>query len=176
MFLETGAVLSLAAQCAPAVAPHTIAAIVDAESSNYVFAINVNGVASQPRRPRNEAEAIATARSYVARGYSVDLGLGQINSRNMGWLGLTWDTVFKQCSNIEAAGRVLLSNFRRPRRGAPRKRPFGSHSACITQALNREVSATAMSPAWRTQVAASAVGLRPQSRLSSWAISPPAPP
>lgn len=45
MFLETGAVLSLAAQCAPAVAPHTIAAIVDAESSNYVFAINVNGVA-----------------------------------------------------------------------------------------------------------------------------------
>ena len=65
MFLETGAVLSLAAQCAPAVAPHTIAAIVDAESSNYVFAINVNGVASQPRRPRNEAEAIATARSYV---------------------------------------------------------------------------------------------------------------
>ena len=70
MFLETGAVLSLAAQCAPAVAPHTIAAIVDAESSNYVFAINVNGVASQPRRPRNEAEAIATARSYVARGYS----------------------------------------------------------------------------------------------------------
>src|SRR3546814_16840417 len=50
----------------------------------------------------------------------------------------------------------------RPRRGAPRKRPFGSHSACITQALNREVSATAMSPAWRTQVAASAVGLRPQ--------------
>src|SRR3546814_1867378 len=92
---DLGAVLSLAAQCAPAVAPHTIAAIVDAESSNYVFAINVNGVASQPRRPRNEAEAIATARSYVARGYSVDLGLGQINSRNMGWLGLTWDTVFK---------------------------------------------------------------------------------
>src|SRR3546814_7986379 len=79
-----------------------------AESSNYVFAINVNGVASQPRRPRNEAEAIATARSYVARGYSVDLGLGQINSRNMGWLGLTWDTVFKQCANVEAAGRVLL--------------------------------------------------------------------
>ncbi|CAM5572333.1 MULTISPECIES: lytic transglycosylase domain-containing protein [Sphingomonadaceae] len=117
MFLETGAVLSLAAQCAPAVAPHTIAAIVDAESSNYVFAINVNGVASQPRRPRNEAEAIATARSYVARGYSVDLGLGQINSRNMGWLGLTWDTVFKQCANVEAAGRVLLSNFRSAKTG-----------------------------------------------------------
>lgn len=117
MFLETGAVLALAAQCAPAVAPHTVAAIVDAESSNYVFAINVNGVATQPRRPRNEAEAIATARAYVARGYSVDLGLGQINSRNMGWLGLTWGTVFNQCTNIEAAGRVLLSNYRSAKAG-----------------------------------------------------------
>jgi type IV secretion system protein VirB1 len=47
----------------------------------------------------------------------LDLGLSQINSRNMGWLGLTWDTVFKQCSNIEAAGRVLLSNFRSAKTG-----------------------------------------------------------
>lgn len=111
MFLETGAILTLAAQCAPAVAPHTIAAIVQAESSNYLYAINVNGVARQPARPRSEAEAIATAREYVARGHSVDLGLGQINSRNMQWLGLTWDTVFEPCVNVEAAGRVLLSNY-----------------------------------------------------------------
>lgn len=117
MFLETGAVLTLAAQCAPAVAPHTIAAIVDAESANYTYAINVNGVAKQPRRPRNEAEAIAQARAYVVRGHSVDLGLGQINSRNMRRLGLTWDTVFKQCVNIEAAGRVLLTNFRSVKAG-----------------------------------------------------------
>ena len=117
MLLETGAILSLAAQCAPAVAPHTIAAIVDAESSNYVYAINVNGVARQPRQPRNEAEAVATARYYVARGYSVDLGLGQINSRNMAWLGLTWETAFKQCPNVEATGRVLLSNYRSAKAG-----------------------------------------------------------
>ncbi|GAA5063674.1 hypothetical protein GCM10023208_34900 [Erythrobacter westpacificensis] len=117
MFLETGAVLSLAAQCAPAVAPHTIAAIVQAESSNYLYAINVNGVARQPRRPRNEAEAIATAKAYVARGHSVDMGLGQINSNNMRWLGLTWDTVFEPCVNVEAAGRVLLTNYRAVRDG-----------------------------------------------------------
>src|SRR3546814_1388333 len=84
---------------------HTRCALVTGvQTCALPISINVNGVASQPRRPRNEAEAIATARSYVARGYSVDLGLGQINSRNMGWLGLTWDTVFKQCANVEAAG------------------------------------------------------------------------
>src|SRR3546814_2354649 len=35
----------------------------------------------------------------------------------MGLLGLTWDTVFKQCANVEAAGRVLLSNFRSAKTG-----------------------------------------------------------
>ncbi|MET1756493.1 lytic transglycosylase domain-containing protein [Novosphingobium sp. RD2P27] len=109
--------LSLAAQCAPAVAPHTIAAIVQAESSNYLYAVNVNGLARQPRRPRSEAEAIATAKAYVERGHSVDMGLGQINSKNMRWLGLTWDTVFEPCVNVEAAGRVLLTNFRSVRDG-----------------------------------------------------------
>src|SRR3546814_7137337 len=44
-------------------------------------------------------------------GYSVDLGLGQINSRNMRWLGLTLETVFDPCKNIEALGRVLTQNY-----------------------------------------------------------------
>ena len=66
---------------------------------------------------RNEAEAIATAKTYVARGHSVDMGLGQINSKNMRWLGLTWETVFKPCVNLEAAGSVLLSNYRSVKEG-----------------------------------------------------------
>jgi type IV secretion system protein VirB1 len=44
-------------------------------------------------------------------GYSVDLGLGQINSRNMRWLGLTWDTVFDPCTNVAALARVLTTNY-----------------------------------------------------------------
>lgn len=50
-------------------------------------------------------------------GYSVDLGLGQINSRNMRWLGLTWDTVFDPCTNIAALGAVLTSNYRSAKSG-----------------------------------------------------------
>ena len=54
---------------------------------------------------------VRVASYYVSKGYSVDLGLGQINSRNMRWLGLTWDTVFDPCTNIAAAGRVLAGNY-----------------------------------------------------------------
>lgn len=83
MQFTTAAILGIAAQCAPGVAPSTIAAVVHTESKGYQFALNVNGVARQPVRPTSAEAAAKVARAYIARGYSVDLGLGQINSRNM---------------------------------------------------------------------------------------------
>ena len=104
------ALLALASQCAPTVAPETVLAIIQTESSGEQFALNVNG-GKQPARQTNAADAAATARRYVAAGYSVDLGLGQINSRNMRWLGLTWETVFDPCTNVAALARVLTTNY-----------------------------------------------------------------
>ena len=74
------------------------------------MALNVNG-GPQPSAQSGAAAAAATARRYVAAGYSVDFGLGQINSRNMRALGLTWETVFDPCTNIAALGRVMTQNF-----------------------------------------------------------------
>ena len=110
MASSAAAILALASQCAPNVAPQTVLAIVQTESGGRSFALNVNG-GSQPRAQTSAESAAVTARRYIAAGYSVDLGLGQINSRNMRWLGLTWDTVFDPCTNIAALGAVLTSNF-----------------------------------------------------------------
>ena len=110
MTYSAAAILALASQCAPTVAPETVLAIVQTESSGNPFALNVNG-GRQPARQTSAADAPVTARQYVAAGYSVDLGLGQINSRNMRWLGLTWDTVFDPCTNVAALGRVLTTNY-----------------------------------------------------------------
>ena len=107
---SAAAIFALASQCAPTVAPQTVAAIVQTESHGRPFALNVNG-GSQPPPQANAASAAATAKRYIAAGYSVDLGLGQINSRNMRWLGLTWDTVFDPCTNLAALGRVLTQNY-----------------------------------------------------------------
>nr|WP_087575566.1 MULTISPECIES: lytic transglycosylase domain-containing protein [unclassified Sphingomonas]AJW29613.1 Bores hole in peptidoglycan layer allowing type IV secretion complex assembly to occur (VirB1) [Sphingomonas sp. JE1] len=117
MQFTTAAIIGLAAQCANGVAPSTIAAVVHTESKGYQFALNVNGVSRQPDRPTSAADAARIARSYIARGHSVDLGLGQINSRNMDALGLSWDSVFDPCTNIGAAGQVLEGNYRRVRNG-----------------------------------------------------------
>ena len=107
---SAAAILALASQCAPTVAPETVLAIIQTESSGEQFALNVNG-GRQPARQTSAADAAATARLYVAAGYSVDLGLGQINSRNMRWLGLTWETVFDPCTNVAALARVLTTNY-----------------------------------------------------------------
>jgi type IV secretion system protein VirB1 len=110
MTYSAAAILALASQCAPTVAPETVLAIVQTESSGEQFALNVNG-GRQPARQTSAADAAATARRYVAAGYSVDLGLGQINSRNMRWLGLTWETVFDPCTNVAALARVITTNY-----------------------------------------------------------------
>ena len=110
MAYSAATLLALASQCAPSVAPETVLAIIQTESSGEPFALNVNG-GRQPARQSNAGNAAATAQRYVASGYSVDLGLGQINSRNMRWLGLTWETVFDPCTNVAALGKVMANNY-----------------------------------------------------------------
>ena len=110
MAYSATALLALASQCAPSVAPETVLAIIQTESRGEQSALNVNG-GRQPARQPNAADAAGTARRYVEAGYSVDLGLGQINSRNMRWLGLTWETVFDSCTNVAALARVLTTNY-----------------------------------------------------------------
>ena len=116
MAYSAAAIFALASQCAPTIAPETVLAIIQTESNGDPFALNVNG-GRQPARQSNAADAAATARRFVAAGYSVDLGLGQINSRNMRWLGLTWETVFDPCTNVAALGRVLTANYNAAKAG-----------------------------------------------------------
>lgn len=111
MIFAAATISALAAQCAPNVAPQTVAAIVRTESRGNPFALNVNG-GRQPAQQKNAADAASTAKRYVEAGYSVDLGLGQINSRNMRKLGLSWDTILDPCTNIAALGQILTQNYR----------------------------------------------------------------
>lgn len=100
---------SLAA-CAPYVAPETLASVIAVESRGRPLAINVN------RGPRlapaqSSAEASAVAREWIARGYSVDLGLMQVNSRNLARLGYTVEQMFEPCTNVAAGATILASNY-----------------------------------------------------------------
>lgn len=112
--MATSEILAILLMCAPQVHPVTMQALIAAESDFQVHAIHVNGSdADQPPQPQSPTEAIALLESLMAQGKSVDVGLGQINSANFDVLGLTPQTAFDPCTNIEAAGRILTENFQR---------------------------------------------------------------
>ena len=108
--------LELIAVCAPSVAPITMQEIVRVESGGNALAINVNG-GRLARKARNAADAAALARSAISQGYSVDLGLMQVNSRNLGSLGYSVEDMFEPCKNLTAGARVLTNFYQaaRPR-------------------------------------------------------------
>jgi type IV secretion system protein VirB1 len=103
--------LAVAAQCAPAVAPETLLSVVHVESRFDPLAIGVNGKPRVAVSAATPAEAATKALALIAAGRSVDLGLAQINSRNLGWLGLTVEDAFDPCRNLAAASKVLQGGY-----------------------------------------------------------------
>lgn len=113
--LDLAALLALSAQCAPAVAPATLVSIVDVESRFDPLAIGVNSGPRPIRRARDARDArdaASIARSLIKAGRSVDLGIGQINSANLVWLGLSIEDAFEPCANLKAAAHILVANYR----------------------------------------------------------------
>lgn len=104
---------AMAARCAPSIHVRTLSSLVRQESRLNPYAININGSAKLPRQPATAAEGIATAQSLLDQGYNIDVGLGQINSNNFQWLGLSLVQLFDPCENLRAAARVLSNCYTR---------------------------------------------------------------
>lgn len=104
--------LALLQECAREVAPVTMAAIIGTESSGWPWTINVNGLPSGSMRFSTKQAAVMAAVRYIRMGYKVDMGLAQIDSENLGWLGLSVRQVFNPCSNLRAAQRILIGAYR----------------------------------------------------------------
>jgi type IV secretion system protein VirB1 len=98
-------------QCAPNVAVSTMHAIIRAESGFDPLALHVNGNVRLRRPPRTAAEAAAWSGWLIGQGYSVDMGLMQINSRNLARLNLTPAAVFDPCRNVRAGAAILTAQY-----------------------------------------------------------------
>jgi type IV secretion system protein VirB1 len=117
--------------CAANIAPVTLEAVIEVESRGDALALHVNGQATQPHRPADAREAAVLARNYIAQGYSVDLGLMQVNSRNLPALGYTVEEVLNDpCTNIRAGAAVLTADY------AAAVRVHGEGQAALQAALS----------------------------------------
>lgn len=106
-------------RCAPNVHPVTMGALVRHESGGNPYAILDNGDWGLPRsrrvlrsfRPQSAEEAVTVAKELIAAGHVVDMGLGQINNRNLKGLGLTVEQIFDPCTNLRASQTILSNNY-----------------------------------------------------------------
>ena len=110
---------SLAA-CAPHVSPATLGHIIRVESSGNPLAVNVNVIRGRPRyrvpRIQSAAHGAQVVRDAISQGYNVDIGLMQVNSRNLRTLGYSIEQMFVPCMNIRAGAAILTENYSRARR------------------------------------------------------------
>lgn len=113
--IPLAAFIVLAQQCAPDIAPATMAAVARVESDFNPYAIGVVHGRLQ-RQPASLAEAVATARALDAAGWNYSAGLAQVNRSNWPRFGLTADTAFDPCRNLVAGAAILQGCFERARR------------------------------------------------------------
>jgi type IV secretion system protein VirB1 len=102
--------------CAPNVAPATLNAIIQVESGGNPLALHVNGSDQQPPPARDPAEAARMAKSYVDMGYSVDVGLMQVNTRNLATTGHSIQQALDPCTNILHGSTILSADYARASR------------------------------------------------------------
>lgn len=109
MIHEVAAIIALAHQCAPEIATEALVPLVVTESGGDDLSINVN---KGPRvRAATVAEGAALVRRYMVAGYTVDVGLAQINSANFARLGITVEQAFEPCTNLHLASSVLQAGY-----------------------------------------------------------------
>ncbi|MHB1230823.1 MAG: lytic transglycosylase domain-containing protein, partial [Halothiobacillus sp.] len=80
------------------------------ESGGNPWTIGVNGHYVLPRQPKSRAEAVREANRLIGMGYNIDMGVMQVNVKNLSLLNLSVEQVFDPCTNIKA-GAQILQNF-----------------------------------------------------------------
>lgn len=85
-----------------------IQAIMKVESNYNDLVVNVNKVGSFKAKTKDEAKSII--QDYMAKGYSVDIGLMQFNSNNLQYPAFShysFDDLLDSCKNIKAGSDIF---------------------------------------------------------------------
>jgi type IV secretion system protein VirB1 len=110
--------LALAQECAPTVAPTTMAAIVNVESGKNPYAIGVVGGRLE-RQPSNQQEAVATAKALADNGWNFSVGVAQVNRYNLPKYAISLEQAFDACTNIRIGSKILEDCYVRAAKTTP---------------------------------------------------------
>jgi len=113
----------LARRCAPGVSPQIMEGIARTESAMYPYALSINyplrsarhhgyiGKVIMRRQPRSKTEAIHWARWYLEKGYTVSVGLVQVNVEMADRFHVMPMALFEPCVNLAAGAKILSQDY-----------------------------------------------------------------
>lgn len=152
---------TLAQQCAPGVHPTTLQAVVRTESGFNPYAIGVVG-GHLARQPKTRAEAVATAKALAAQGLNFSMGLGQVNKAHLPRFGLSYETVFDACANLQAGARILQECYQRAQAQLGHDRALNAAISCYYSGnFNRGFQVERAGTSYVQRVAANATAANP---------------
>lgn len=101
-------------RCLPASYRPIMRRVVRHESASNPFAININQGPKLDKQPTTASESARLAKTYIDKGYSVDIGYAQINSQHYahagGFLrkaGYRLEDMLDPCTNLRAGALIL---------------------------------------------------------------------
>lgn len=119
-------------QCSPNVAYNTMYALIKTESRFNTWAININNKGKKlNRQPKNLTQAINWVNYLEKNNYNFDVGLAQINIKNIHYYGYHAEDMLDPCLNLKIAQEILKKHYAIAIKS----------SASATQALYKTISA-----------------------------------
>jgi len=91
--------------------PLLISAVMQQESAGQIAAMSVNGWEGDKFTVTDTEEATIAANLFISEGYTVDIGLMQINSKNLERYGTPVASAYEPCTNIQLGERILVENM-----------------------------------------------------------------
>lgn len=105
-------VQQLVAQCAPFVAPSTMAAIVRVESGGNPLVI-LDNTTGRDYYPQTVQQGAAIIRHLLSIGHTqIDVGIAQVDTENFAAYGLTPSAALNACTNLRAGARILQDAYK----------------------------------------------------------------
>lgn len=91
-----------------------VKAIIENESAKKPYAVNVNkdGKSLISFNPTTKDKAKEIAKSYIDKGFSVDIGYMQLNSDNFTRLNTNLDEALEPCKNIYFASTIFYNFYK----------------------------------------------------------------
>lgn len=101
-------------QCSDPYAHRSVmTAIVKVESGGNPWAININNKGVRLlAQPKTKEEAISWVNWFNDRNYNIDIGIAQVNIKNIKRMGYSPTQFLDPCLNLKIASQILLDNYK----------------------------------------------------------------